>query len=149
MSKDSRKILVGKIVAPQGLRGEVRVQTYTGLASDFRDLEIKNLKMRFVRAAGRGAIIAKVDGIDDRTSAESLRGTGLFIERSSLPPLPPGEYYQADLIGMRVSLNGLIAGKVDTVHNFGAGDILELESGEMISFQGADVDMESKIIYIS
>lgn len=145
---DTSKILVGKIVAAQGLRGEVRVQTYTDTPSDIKDLKIENLKMTYVRSAGRDIAIAKVEGINDRTSAESLRGTELFIERESLPQLPDGEYYQTDLIGMSVNLFGTMAGTVVTMHNFGAGDILELDSGEMLSFKGADVDMTNKVIYI-
>jgi 16S rRNA processing protein RimM len=146
MSKNNKKILIGKIVAPQGLNGEVRVQTYTAAASDFKDLEIENLKMKFVRPVGQGIVIAKVDGIDNRTSAESLRGTELFIARESLPRLPKGEYYQADLIDMKVTLSGKTVGTVAAMHNFGAGDILELDSGEMLSFKGADVDMDNKVI---
>jgi 16S rRNA processing protein RimM len=145
---DSSKILVGKIVSAQGLRGEVRVQTYTAAPDDFKDLEIENVKIRFVRAAGRGVAICKVDGINDRTAAESLRGTELFISRGSLPQLPSGEFYQADLIGMVVNLAGKNAGAVVAMHNFGAGDILELDSGDMVSFRGADVDMQNKIIHI-
>lgn len=145
---DTSKILVGKIVAAQGLRGEVRVQTYTDTPSDIKDLKIENLKMTYVRSAGRDIAIAKVEGINDRTSAESLRGTELFIERESLPQLPDGEYYQTDLIGMSVNLFGTMAGTVVTMHNFGAGDILELDSGKMLSFKGADVDMTNKVIYI-
>lgn len=145
---DTSKILVGKIVAAQGLRGEVRVQTYTETPADIKDLKIENLKMTYVRSAGRDVAIAKVDGINDRTSAESLRGTELFTLRESLPQLPDGEYYQTDLIGMSVNLFGTMAGTVVTMHNFGAGDILELDSGEMLSFKNADVDMTNKVIYI-
>jgi len=210
------KILVGKIVAPQGLRGEVRVQTFTENPSDFAKLDIvvgsvclkptvvkgdlgtrsphHPLQIKFVRAVPNSdVIIARVDGIEDRRGAEFLRGTELYIERDTLPPLPSGEYYQADLIGMTVFLPrerggeetlehsdlGFRSGEkeysqphpsvssslnsqetlsrpacgagfptVAAVHNFGAGDILELDNGEMVSFMGAEVDMAKRIITI-
>jgi 16S rRNA processing protein RimM len=140
------EILVGKIVAAHGLRGLVCVQTYTERPEDFKDLAIMNPKLSFVRADGANAAICAVDGVGDRTAAESLRGTELFVERDSLPAPADGEYYQADLIGMKVFIKGNAAGVVAAVHNFGAGDILELESGEMLSFLGASVDMEQNKI---
>lgn len=146
---DTSKILIGKIVAAQGLHGEVRVQTFTQHPSDLKTLQIENIKLTFVRAAGADVAICKIDGVNDRSAAESLRGTELFILRESLPQLPDGEYYQADLIGMDVEFGGQLAGHVVALYNFGAGDILELDSGEMISFVLADVDAKNKKIYIN
>lgn len=151
MTKNNNKILIGKIVAPQGLRGEVRVQTYTEKPTDFQKLAVSNeqLEIKFVRAVpSSDVIIAKVTGVDDRNAAESLRGTELFIDRASLPALESGEYYQADLVGMTVIQNGITIGIVDSVQNFGAGDILELDNGDMISFNGASVDMANKTITV-
>lgn len=93
-------------------------------------------------------IIAHIDGIDDRNAAELLRGIELFINRDDLPALPDGEFYQADLIGMHVIRSGLTIGVVDNIQNYGAGDILELDNGDLVSFVGATVDLENKIIYI-
>ncbi len=162
MHKDTDKILVGKIVAAQGIKGEVRIQTYTENPVDFSDLEIitgahscvqgecdSPLQIKFVRAVPNSdVIIARVDGINDRNAAEGLRGTELFIDRDTLPELKPGEYYQADLIGMDVVRAGEIIGRVDAVQNFGAGDILELGNGDMVSFAGADVDIATRKITI-
>ena len=103
---DNQQILVGKIVAPQGIRGEVRIQTFTEKPSDFQNLAVfgKGIEPRalhFVRAVpNTNVIIAKIDGIADRNMAETLRGTELFINRDSLPKPGDNEYYQADLIGM-------------------------------------------------
>ncbi|MBN1281608.1 MAG: 16S rRNA processing protein RimM [Alphaproteobacteria bacterium] len=145
---ENLKILVGKIVAPQGLRGEVRVQTFTSDPSDLKNLKIENMNLQFIRSAGTDVAICKIYGINDRNDAEKLRGTELFIDRQSLPELPQGEYYQTDLIGMTVMVSGKEIGKVSSIQNFGAGDILELESGEMISFIGADVNLKKGIISI-
>jgi len=140
--KGQDKILVGKIVGAQGLRGEVRVHTYTESPSDFRDLKFANIDLKFVRALPNSPIIiTRVNGVNDRNAAEALRGKELFIDRDALPALPDGEFYYADLIGMKVGDN-----KVVDIHNFGAGDILELDNGEMVPFNGAKVDFGNKTI---
>ena len=153
--KNNEKILVGKIVAPQGIRGEVRVQTYSDTPSDFKKFNVisdrfTSKDFRFVRVIPNSTIIiAKVNGFDDRNAAETLRGTELFIGREDLPKLDEQEYYQTDLIGMTVNQRGNIIGRVACIQNYGAGDILELENGDMVSFVGANVDMDAKIIYVN
>jgi 16S rRNA processing protein RimM len=143
--QDDEKILIGKIAAPQGLRGEMRAQTFTQSPSDFAKLAIHGSQfvVKFVRAAGPNVAIVKIDGVDDRDAADKLRGTELFVSRADLPSLPKGEHYIADLIGMRVG-----GRTVADVHNFGAGDILELDNGDMISFNGASVDYEKREIIL-
>ena len=151
---NNNKILVGKIVAPQGIRGEVRIQTYSDAPMDFKKFNIISDKFkaedfRFVRTIPNSTvIIAKINGYDDRNAAETLRGTELFIGREDLPDLGEQEYYQTDLIGLTVNQRGNIIGRVACIQNFGAGDILELESGDMVSFIGANVDMDARIIYV-
>ena len=145
----NEQILIGKIVGAHGLRGEVRIQTYTAKPLDLRDMDVHGAKIISVKmsAPNSTVVIAKVDGVNDRNSAEALRNTDLFVYRSSLPAPGDNEYYIADLIGMEVSVaSGKKLGKVSDVHNFGAGDVLELESGEMISFHTAKVDLEKRVI---
>lgn len=147
------KILVGKIVAPQGIRGEFRVQTFSEQPTDFKKFHIicdkfEGDKFRFVRVLKQNVIIAKIDSVNDRNTAESLRGTELFISHDDLPKLKENEYYQSDLIGFDVIRGGNKIGIVDGFQNFGAGDIIELENGEMVSFKGADVDLEHKTIKV-
>lgn len=153
MSMNTR-ILVGKIVAAQGIRGEVRVQTFTEKPSDFQSLAVFGDKipvdaLHFVRVVpNTNVVIARVDGVGDRNMAETLRGTELYINRDDLPAPRDGEYYQADLIGMTVMRGGVELGHVACFQNFGAGDIMELENGEMVSFRGASVDFDKKIITV-
>ncbi len=136
------KILVGKIVGAQGLRGDVRVQTYTENPDDFKGFKFADMDLKFVRALPNSSVvIMKPNNANDRNAAEALRGIELFIDRTALPELPSGEFYHTDLIGMSVNNNAVVA-----VHNFGAGDILELDNGEMISFAGAKVDFKNKKI---
>lgn len=152
---DTDKILVGKIVAPQGIRGEVRVQTYTNTPTDFKSLRVISSKFtpddfKFVRQLNPNStvIIAKIRGFEDRTAVEALRGTELFIERNTLPQTDDNEYYQADLIGFDVVRDGKKIGVVDCFQNFGAGDIIELDNGDMVSFIGAVVDMNAKTVVV-
>ena len=152
--EDNKRILVGKIVAPQGIRGEVRVQTFTAAPSDFKNLAVfgKNIAadtFHFVRGVpNTNVIIARIDGVADRNIAETLRGTEIFVERDSLPATKNGEYYQADLISMMVVRDGVELGRVACFQNFGAGDIMELENGDMVAFRGATVDFNQNKIFI-
>lgn len=150
---EQKEILVAKIVAPQGIRGEVRVQTYTQAPDDLKTLKLHSNKLadgsfHFLRLLNPNSsvVIAKIDGVNDRNAAELLRGTELFVNREELPDLKDGEYYQTDLIGMRVIRDGITIGLVDNIQNYGGGDILELDTGEMVSFVGATVDLENKVI---
>lgn len=152
---EMNKILVGKIVAPQGIRGEVRVQTYTASPMDMQKLKVQSAKFKddafhFVRRLNptSDVIIARIDGYADRTAVEVLRGTELFISRDELPAPGDGEYYQADLIGFDVLRNGEKIGVVAGFQNFGAGDIIELDNGEMLSFRGAYVDMAGRCVNV-
>ena len=111
--------------------------------------KLKDDTFHFVRQLNptSSVIIAKIDGVNDRNSAELLRGIELFINRDELPELKDGEYYQADLIGMRVVRDGITIGRVDNIQNYGAGDIIELDNGEMIAFDSVDVDVKNETIY--
>lgn len=150
--ENNKRILVGKIVAPQGIRGEVRVQTFTATPADFKNLavfgdNIETPAFHFVRSVpNTNVIIARIDGVADRNTAETLRGTELFIDRDNLPATKDGEYYQADLVGMMVVRDGVELGRVECFQNFGAGDIMELDNGDMVSFRGATVDFENNVI---
>ena len=152
MNNDN-KILVGKIVAPQGIRGEFRVQSFANTPDDFKKFNIicdkcESDKFHFVRVLKQNMIVASIEGINDRTKAESLRGTQLFISRNDLPILKEDEYYQIDLIGFEVIRDGKKIGIVDGFQNYGGGDIMELNNGDMVSFVGAVVDMINKRITV-
>lgn len=150
---ENNKILVGKIVAPQGIRGEFRVQSFAETPNDFKSFHIicdkcDGEQFHFVRVLKQNIIIAKIDGINDRNTVESLRGTELFISRDDLPKLKENEYYQSDLIGFDVIRGGTKIGIVDCFQNFGGGDIIELDNGDMVSFKNADVDIKNKTIKV-
>ncbi len=95
--------------------------------------------------ASGGAILARIEGIDDREAAEGLAGTRLYVPRSALPAPDDEEYYHADLLGLRaVSTDGEALGTVTSVHPIGETDVLEIERGSglpslLIPFTRADV----------
>ena len=150
----NKKILVGKIVAFQGVRGDVRVQTFTQNPADFKNLVVFGNKVaaddfKFIRVVpNSNVIIAHIRGFEDRTTAEVLRGTELFIDRDTLPETKSGEYYQADLIGFVVIQDGQKVGVISGFQNFGAGDIIETQDGNMYSFKGAIVDFNNKTVTV-
>jgi len=150
---NENKILVGKIVAPQGIRGEFRVQSFAQQPTDFKKFKIicdkcESKQFHFIRVLKTNVIIAKIDGFDARNAVETLRGTEIFVLREDLPKLKENEYYQTDLIGFDVIRDGKKIGKVNGFQNFGGGDIIEIDNDEMVSFVGAIVDMEHKTIKV-
>ncbi len=95
----------------------------------------RTLTLKALRDDGKGGAIARFAEIADRTAAEGLRGTTLAVPRDALPPLEPGEFYHADLIGLPVvDTEGAAVGTVIAVDNFGAGDILEIEKPDRRTF---------------
>jgi 16S rRNA processing protein RimM len=147
---------MGEITGAQGIRGEAVVRTYTedpdaiatyGPLTD--EPGTRHFTLTVVRVTAKGTVV-RIDGVSDRTAAEALKGTKLYVDRASLPQPDEGAYYHADLIGLAaVDTAGTPVGEVIAVLNYGAGDILEIrlkESAktELIPFQNdfvPDVDI--------
>ena len=135
-SPASKKLCVGIVTGPQGIRGAVRLKSFTAEASDigaYGPLSDEAGARRFtVRITGavKGAIIAELSGVGDRNAAEALKGLQLFVDRDQLPPAEEEEFYHADLIGLRAELvDGQALGTVSALHDFGAGQSLEIATG--------------------
>ena len=131
------RVCVGQIGAAHGVRGEVRLRSFTAdpaaivsygplQAEDGRVLEIESLR------PAKDHFVATLAGIADRNAAERLANTKLYVPRDRLPaPDEPDEYYHADLIGLAVvDRAGTSLGTVVAVHNFGAGDLIEVRQAE-------------------
>jgi 16S rRNA processing protein RimM len=144
------RILVGAIAGAHGLRGQVRIRSFTadpaGVAA-YGPVTDEAGSRRFelaVTGAAKDGVIARIDGVADRTAAEALRGLRLYVARAALPAPEAGEYYRADLIGLRAELaDGSPYGRVVDVQNHGAGDLLEIErahgGSEFLLFSDAAV----------
>lgn len=124
--KPERMVTLAAIAGAHGVQGEVRLKLFTGELGSYRSFAVGDRTLRITSL--RGGTIARFEGVADRNAAELLRGTALQIPRSMLPPLEPGEYYHADLIGLpAIDTAGEAIGKVVEIENFGAGDVIEIE----------------------
>jgi 16S rRNA processing protein RimM len=127
-----KQICVARIGAAHGTIGEVRLWPFTGDpasvgrygaldTADGRRIEIESLRPT------KGFFIARIKGVTDRNGAERLRNVDLFVPRDRLPPPAADEYYHADLIGLAAEdTHGRPLGTIIAVHDFGAGDLLEI-----------------------
>ncbi len=118
-----RPVTLAAIAGAHGVGGEVKLKFFTDDLTGYTSFNDGALTLKSLRGN-----IARFAEILDRTAAERLRGTVLTVPRGVLPPLPDGEYYHADLIGLpAVSTDGTDLGYIVSVENFGAGDVIEIE----------------------
>jgi 16S rRNA processing protein RimM len=129
----SRDILLAAVIGAQGLRGEVKVKAFTESPDSlarYRDLHTKDGR-RFTVTAARATkpdeAVLTLAEIADRNAADALKGTELYIGRAALPDTEEDEFYHADLIGLRAEdAEGRVLGTVHALHNYGAGDVIEI-----------------------
>jgi 16S rRNA processing protein RimM len=135
------RILVGAIAGAHGVRGQVKIKSFTddpaavaayGPVTDESGRRSFRLTLAGATQAPKGGVvIARIDGVSDRDEAEALKGLRLYVARAALPPPDEGEYYRADLIGLRAERrDGAAYGRVVDVQNYGAGDLLEIERAD-------------------
>jgi 16S rRNA processing protein RimM len=151
-------ILVAQIGAAHGLKGDVKLVSFTEdrlAIAGYGPLETEGgLRLRIAQVReSRGSVIARFEGIDNRTAAEGLKGQKLYVARDQLPAPGEGRYYHADLIGLQVESAGRRLGRVARVANFGAGDLLEVASGQgfktlLVPFTGAKVDLAEGVVRV-
>lgn len=128
-------ILVGRVAGAFGVKGEVRITSLTadplaigGYGTLLREDGSPALTLTGSRVS-KGGVITRAEGVETRDQAEALRGLKLYIRRDVLPAVEEeDEYYVADLVGLSVrTADGEALGRVKSVHDFGAGDLLEIE----------------------
>lgn len=132
MSADG-KVCIAKFGAAHGVRGEIRLWPFTAdplAVANYGPLETSDGRQRFEIASMRAAkdhLVARIKGIDTRDAAEKLNGLELYVAREKLPATEADEFYHADLIGLAaVTAEDEALGRIVAVHNFGAGDIIEI-----------------------
>jgi 16S rRNA processing protein RimM len=129
-----RRILVGAVAGAHGVRGEVRIKSFTAdpkAIGRYGALSDEAGQRRFeltVTGSAKGGVLAKIAGIGDRDQAEALKGLRLYVARDQLPPPgEPEEFYVADLVGLGADRpDGTRLGRVAAVDNYGAGDVVEI-----------------------
>ncbi len=126
------RICVGVIAGAFGVQGEVRLKSYCAEPSDIASYgplharDGRRFTLRLTRPVA-GGLGARVSGIATREEAEALKGTELYADRARLPALPDDEFYHADLVGLSArDPGGAEIGRVISVQNHGAGDLLEI-----------------------
>ena len=129
-----RDVLLAAVIGAQGLKGELRVKTFTEhpeSVARYRGLHTKDGR-RFTVTAARAAkpdeAVLSLAEVTDRTTAEALKGTELYVARDALPATGAEEFYHADLIGLRAEdVEDRVIGIVKAIHNYGASDVIEIE----------------------
>jgi 16S rRNA processing protein RimM len=158
-----KRICVAQVGAPHGVRGEVRLKPFTDdpqAVARYGPLETEDGARRFEIESLRPAkdmLVVRLRGITDRNAAEALRNLRLYVPRDRLPPPEPGEFYHSDLIGLAaVTADGEPFGKVVALHDFGAGDLIEIAlaqggATELLPFTEAvvpEVDIAARRIVV-
>ena len=138
-TRNGKMICVGVVTGAHGIKGHVRIKSFTAEPGDVTGYgELYDaggsspLRLTVTGRSG-SQLIARIAAVDDRNAAEALKGHGLFVPRSAFPPPDGDEFYHADLIGMRAELadgehRREVVGMVAAVHDFGGGDVLEVET---------------------
>lgn len=129
------KLCVAVVTGAHGVRGAVRLKSFTAdpeAVAGYGPLTDRSGGRSFaltLTGRAKDLLVARFDGIDDRDAAMALKGTELYIDRSTLDaPEDPEEFYQADLIGLTAeTADGSVYGTVRAVQNFGAGDLLDID----------------------
>ena len=157
------RICVAQIGAAHGIRGEVRLRSFTedpAAITSYGPLESEDGARRFTIEALRPAkdhFVARLAGVADRDAAARLTNLKLYIARDTLPPIDEDDtFYHADLVGLAaVTPSGAAFGTVTAVLNFGAGDILEIKpvSGEHLLLPFTDttvpkIDMQARVLVV-
>ena len=129
----TKRVCIARIGAAHGVRGAVNLWTFTEdpfAVLDYGPLSTKDGAHRFEVSNARAAkdhLVATLQGVTTRNEAEKLNGIELYVPREKLPPAEDGEYYHVDLIDLAaVAPDGAPIGRVVAIHNFGAGDVIEI-----------------------
>ncbi len=149
------------ITGPHGIRGQVKAKPFTAFPDDilaYGPLSSKDGSRQFectITGDAKGQLILSIKGSDSRNDADALKGTELCVPRSALPEAEDDEFYINDLVGLTVQLSdGTAHGTIKAMHNFGAGDIVEITrasdgKSEMQPFLNSafpEIDMEKRTL---
>lgn len=134
-ASEPERLCVGVIIGARGIRGEVRIKSFTEVPTalaDYGPLTTEDGKTVYsvkVLGQAKGAVFARIKGIQDRNGAEALKGTRLHVEAHLLPPPEEDEFYVSDLVGLDAEGPHGTLGAIRSVEDYGAGDVLEIAGG--------------------
>lgn len=126
-------VLLAAVIGAQGLKGEVKAKIFTATPDALprygalHDAKGRTYEITAFRPGKPGEAVIAFKGVTDRNAAEGLKGTELFLARDKLPKTDSEEFYHADLLGLEAfDSEARLVGKVAAIHNFGAGDVVEI-----------------------
>ncbi len=146
---ETKKICIGQFLGAHGVKGLVKLASFTQEPEDVAaygpladEAGKRSWKIK-LKSWNKTHFITEIKGISDRDQAEALKGIKLYVARDLLPEADEGSYYYTDLIGLDArTSDGVVFGKVLSVQNYGAGDILEISrpgGSELFPFSNAVV----------
>ena len=126
-----RPILLAAVIGASGLKGAVKVKLFAAAPltsyGALKDKDGRSFSITGCRPGKAGEAVISLSGITTREAAEALKGTELFVAREKLPKAGDEEFYHADLVGLEAQDGeGRVIGKIAALHNYGAGDIVEI-----------------------
>lgn len=128
-----KRVCLGAFAGAHGVRGEIKIRAFTEAEENISaygplsDDKRRAFTIKVLRVLKPGLVLARAAEIATREEAEALAGVRLYVDRNALPPAEEGEFYIEDLVGLHAfDEDGAPLGRVAAMHNFGAGDILEL-----------------------
>lgn len=163
MQSNTEWATIGKVVAPFGLRGELKVLLLTDIPDRFVSLDAVHLgpdhilhAIQAVRPYKGEMIVLKLEGIDDANTAQALRNFDLTIPLSELAKLPPDSYYQHDILGLTVrTLDGREVGNIIDIMPTGGNDVyvVKAQDGQQVLIPAIkdvvkQIDLTRKMMYI-
>lgn len=135
MSDPDELICVATIAGAFGVRGEVRLKSFTAdpeAIEDYNPLTTEDGSQSFdvgIIQSIKNGLTVRLSSVATKEEADALKGVNLYVPRGRLPSLPDDEFYYTDLIGLEVyDTGGTLLGKVKAVQNHGAGDLLEIHA---------------------
>ena len=152
------KIVIGKVIKPQGIKGEIKVDILPqdkALASKLKEIYLDNKCYKVVSVKNLvNGMFFKLEGVDDRNQAELLRGMQVAFERDKMPKLEQGRYLVSDIIGMEVIVCDSVVGTVADILQYGAADVYVVKGDKNFMFPClktvlAKVDVENKKLYLN
>jgi 16S rRNA processing protein RimM len=163
MNKTTEWATIGRIVAPFGIQGELKIRPFTDIPDRFATLEAVYLSSDYSRRAIKGIrpykgemLLLKLEGVNDATTAETLRDCRLCIPADELAELPPDAYYQHDILGLRVfRLDERFVGVISEIMPTGGNDVyvIKADDGRQFLIPAVknvikQVDLVRRVMYI-
>jgi 16S rRNA processing protein RimM len=154
------KLVIGEVLKPQGIRGEIKIKTFTDSPDDVKDFGVvyidgKDYKILSFRVGTDGSAYLGLRGVPDRNTAELLRGKKIEGDRADAPELEEGQYYIVDVIGLDcITQDGEFLGTVKSIANLSAHIYTIEKAGKSILFPAVKgvvvkVDLENKKLIVN